>query len=122
MKFRTADPPWQFTNRTVGTEIGGCRYQTLFRTSRICLWPRSLDDPAHLYLWVPSACFQIAGHEAWGFEYKTNMSGKFFATTAGQGRKGFRNTTEIILFGVKGKNAGHYLLASAFNFISKPEA
>ena len=66
---------------------------------------------AHLYLWVPNALL-IDGIEvlhAWGFEYKSNLIWHKVRKDGGPDGRGvgfyFRNTTEMILFGVRGKNA-----------------
>lgn len=60
-KFRTvlADPPWQFINRTgkVAPEHRRLsRYGTM-TANDICALPvaRVVQEPAHLYLWVPNA-------------------------------------------------------------------
>jgi len=47
--------------------------------------------------------------KAWGFTYKTNLIWYKIRKDGGPDRRGvgfyFRNVTELILFGVKGKNA-----------------
>ena len=65
-------------------------------------------ENAHLYLWVPNALL-IEGLEvmkAWGFRYKTNLIWNKIRKDGGPDGRGvgfyFRNTTEMILFGVKG--------------------
>ena len=69
------------------------------------------QDTCHLYLWVPNALLKegLTVMEAWGFEYKTNLIWHKVRKDGGPDGRGvgfyFRNTTEIILFGVKGKNA-----------------
>lgn len=70
-----------------------------------------VKDTAHLYLWVPNALIQeslqVMSH--WGFAYKTNIIWHKVRKDGGPDRRGvgfyFRNVTEIILFGVRGKNA-----------------
>jgi len=68
-------------------------------------------EPAHLYLWVPNALLPdgLAVMRAWGFEYKTNLVWYKTRKDGGPDGRGvgfyFRNVTEIILFGVRGKNA-----------------
>jgi N6-adenosine-specific RNA methylase IME4 len=70
-----------------------------------------LDDTAHLYLWVPNALLPqgIATLEAWGFNYKSNIIWHKVRKDGGSDGRGvgfyFRNVTEMVLFGVKGKNA-----------------
>ena len=116
-KFGTilADPPWQFQNRTgkVAPEHKRlARYGTM-----------SLDDikelpvaevaadTSHLYLWVPNALLPegIAVMQAWGFRYKSNLVWHKIRKDGGSDGRGvgfyFRNVTELILFGVRGKNA-----------------
>lgn len=107
-----ADPPWRFTNRTgkVAPEHKRLnRYDTL-SLEEIKSIPVSLvtDNQCHLYLWVPNALL-IEGLEvlkAWGFEYKTNLIWHKVRKDGGPDGRGvgfyFRNTTEIILFGIKG--------------------
>jgi N6-adenosine-specific RNA methylase IME4 len=117
MKFRTilADPPWQFTNRTgkmAPEHRRLSRYQTLSLDDIKNLPVADItDNPAHLYLWVPNALLPegLQVMQAWGFDYKTNIIWHKIRKDGGPDGRGvgfyFRNTTEIILFGVKGKNA-----------------
>lgn len=68
----------------------------------------SLHDTAHLYLWVPNALLMegLQVMEAWGFQYKTNIVWHKIRKDGGPDGSGvgfyFRNTTEMILFGVHG--------------------
>jgi N6-adenosine-specific RNA methylase IME4 len=68
-------------------------------------------DPAHLYMWVPNALLPdgLRVMEAWGFTYKSNLIWHKVRKDGGSDGRGvgfyFRNVTEIILFGVRGKNA-----------------
>ena len=116
-KFTTAlaDPPWQFENRTgkVAPEHKRLsRYPTL-NVDQIKEIPvrAALNPTAHLYLWVPNALLAegLQVMEAWGFTYKTNLIWYKVRKDGGPDRRGvgfyFRNVTEIILFGVRGKNA-----------------
>jgi len=113
-KFTTvlADPPWRFINRTgkMAPEHRRLnRYQTL-TTREICEIPVSLacKEPAHLYLWVPNALLPdgLQVLQAWGFTYKTNIIWHKVRKDGGPDGRGvgfyFRNTTELILFGVRG--------------------
>lgn len=108
-----ADPPWQFNNRTgkVAPEHRRLnRYSTL-ALSEICEIPVHLaaNDPAHLYLWVPNALLPegLEVMKAWGFEYKANLVWHKVRKDGGPDGRGvgfyFRNTTELILFGTRGK-------------------
>ena len=116
-KFGTvvADPPWRFANRTgkVAPEHRRlARYSTL-SIDDICALPVSdhVEDIAHCYLWVPNALlpwgFRVL--EAWGFQYKTNLIWFKVRKDGGPDGRGvgfyFRNVTEVILFGVRGKHA-----------------
>ncbi len=115
-RFRTilADPPWRFINRTgkVAPEHRRLsRYETM-DTAAICDLPiKELAAPtAHLYLWVPNALLPegLAVLGAWGFEYKSNIVWHKIRKDGGSDGRGvgfyFRNVTELLLFGVKGKN------------------
>lgn len=107
-----ADPPWRFTNRTgkVAPEHKRLnRYDTLSldEIKEIPVQPIS-DNNSHLYLWVPNALL-LEGLEvmkAWGFTYKTNLIWHKVRKDGGPDGRGvgfyFRNTTEIILFGIRG--------------------
>jgi N6-adenosine-specific RNA methylase IME4 len=116
-RFRTvlADPPWRFTNRTgkVAPEHRRLsRYGTM-ATDEICSLPvvQIVDTPAHLYLWVPNALLPegLKVMEAWGFQYKSNIVWHKIRKDGGSDGRGvgfyFRNVTELLLFGVRGKNA-----------------
>jgi N6-adenosine-specific RNA methylase IME4 len=110
-----ADPPWQFQNRTgkVAPEHRRLsRYQTLTLDEIMALPVLSvLHEVAHLYLWVPNALLPdgIETLRAWGFHYKSNIVWHKVRKDGGPDGRGvgfyFRNTTELILFGVRGKNA-----------------
>jgi N6-adenosine-specific RNA methylase IME4 len=113
-KYQTilADPPWQFTNRTgkMAPEHKRLkRYDTL-SLKDICEIPVALatDIQAHLYLWVPNALLPegLEVMKAWGFQYKTNIIWHKVRKDGGPDGRGvgfyFRNTTEMILFGIRG--------------------
>lgn len=116
-KFSTvlADPPWQFQNRTgkmAPEHRRLSRYSTMTLQEIKNLPVQAvLNDTAHLYLWVPNALIpeglDVMRH--WGFTYKTNIIWYKVRKDGGPDRRGvgfyFRNVTEIILFGVRGKNA-----------------
>lgn len=116
-KFRTilADPPWQFQNRTgkIAPEHKRLnRYGTMGLSDILALPIQQVtDETAHLYLWVPNALLPegLKVLEAWGFQYKSNIVWHKVRKDGGPDGRGvgfyFRNTTELILFGVKGKNA-----------------
>ena len=116
-KFSTilADPPWQFTNRTgkVAPEHKRLnRYSTMsFKEIMDMPVPDITTETAHLYLWIPNALLKegLDVMAAWGFQYKTNIVWQKIRKDGEPDGRGvgfyFRNTTEILLFGVKGKNA-----------------
>ena len=109
------DPPWQFTNKTgkVAPEHKRlARYGTMTRDEIMALPVVQLAAPtAHLYLWCPNAMLPegLAVMKAWGFTYKSNIVWHKVRKDGGSDGRGvgfyFRNVTELILFGVRGKNA-----------------
>lgn len=110
-----ADPPWRFTNRTgkmAPEHHRLSRYGTM-SLEEIKALPVSqvADEPAHLYLWVPNALLTegLQVMEAWGFTYKTNLIWHKIRKDGGPDGRGvgfyFRNVTEVILFGIRGKGA-----------------
>jgi N6-adenosine-specific RNA methylase IME4 len=110
-----ADPPWQFQNKTgkVAPEHRRLsRYATLTFTEieRLPV-PQVAADVAHLYLWVPNALLPegLRVMAAWGFGYKSNLVWHKVRRDGGSDGRGvgfyFRNVTELILFGVRGRSA-----------------
>jgi N6-adenosine-specific RNA methylase IME4 len=110
-----ADPPWQFQNKTgkIAPEHRRLmRYPTM-RLDDIASLPVEdvMNETAHLYLWCPNALLPdgLAVMEAWGFSYKSNLVWHKIRKDGGSDGRGvgfyFRNVTELILFGVKGKRA-----------------
>jgi len=110
-----ADPPWRFLNSTgkVAPE-----HRRLSRYGTLAL-PEIRDLPvagvaaetAHLYLWIPNALLPdgLDVMKAWGFTYKSNIVWHKVRKDGGSDGRGvgfyFRNVTELLLFGVRGKNA-----------------
>jgi N6-adenosine-specific RNA methylase IME4 len=110
-----ADPPWQFVNRTgkVAPEHRRLsRYGTL-SLAQICALPvqAAAAPVCHLYLWIPNALLPegLQVLAAWGFAYKTNLVWHKVRRDGGSDGRGvgfyFRNVTELLLFGVRGRNA-----------------
>jgi N6-adenosine-specific RNA methylase IME4 len=110
-----ADAPWQFTNKTgkIAPEHRRLhRYRTM-TLDEICALPveRVAATMAHLYLWCPNALLPegLRVMAAWGFAYKSNLIWHKVRKDGGSDGRGvgfyFRNVTELILFGVRGKNA-----------------
>ena len=116
-KFATilADPPWRFSNKTgkVAPEHKRLsRYNTLSFAQIEALPIGQIAAPtAHLYLWCPNALLPegLSVMKAWGFTYKSNVVWHKIRKDGGSDGRGvgfyFRNVTELILFGVRGKNA-----------------
>ena len=110
-----ADPPWQFQNKTgkVAPEHRRLsRYATLTLDDiRQLPVAQVAADVAHLYLWVPNALLPegLAVMQAWGFRYKSNLVWHKVRKDGGSDGRGvgfyFRNVTELVLFGVRGRNA-----------------
>lgn len=110
-----ADPPWRFQNSTgkIAPEHRRLsRYGTLSLDEIEALPVGSVAAPTcHLYLWVPNALLGegLAVMDAWGFTYKSNIVWHKIRKDGGSDGRGvgfyFRNVTELVLFGVRGKNA-----------------
>lgn len=110
-----ADPPWQFINRTgkVAPEHRRLNRYGTMDLPAICRLPvaKVAAPVSHLYLWVPNALLPegLQVMKAWGFEYKSNIIWHKIRKDGGPDGRGvgfyFRNVTEIILFGTRGKNA-----------------
>jgi len=113
-KYKTilADPPWQFINRTgkIAPEHKRLnRYSTLSlqEISEIPVY-LAADTPSHLYLWVPNALLPegLEVMRAWGYLYKSHIIWHKVRKDGGPDGRGvgfyFRNTTEVLLFGVRG--------------------
>src|SRR5688572_33362647 len=116
-KFHTllADPPWRFINRTgkmAPEHRRLSRYETM-TTDDICALPVAdlMMEPTHLYLWVPNALLPegLRVMTAWGFDYKSNVVWHKIRKDGGSDGRGvgfyFRNVTELLLFGIRGRNA-----------------
>ncbi|MGH9170601.1 MAG: MT-A70 family methyltransferase [Acidimicrobiales bacterium] len=108
-----ADPPWRFLNRTgkIAPEHRRlARYDTM-TTAEIAGLPVSgvMAAKSHCYLWVPNALvgegLQVLG--AWGFTYKTMLVWHKVRKDGGSDGRGvgfyFRNVTEPVLVGTRGK-------------------
>lgn len=116
-KFATvlADPPWRFQNKTgkVAPEHKRlARYPTLTLAEIEDLPVEDVvEETAYLYLWVPNALLPegLQVMQSWGFRYKTNLIWYKVRQDGGPDRRGvgfyFRNVTEMLLFGVRGKHA-----------------
>ena len=108
-----ADPPWRFTNRTgkVAPEHRRLnRYDTM-EAQAIAALPVAelMADRSHCYLWVPNALLAegLIVLQDWGFTYKANLVWHKVRKDGGSDGRGvgfyFRNVTELVLFGVRGR-------------------
>ncbi|NJL50733.1 MAG: S-adenosylmethionine-binding protein [Blastochloris sp.] len=110
-----ADPPWKFRNSTgkVAPEHRRLsRYPTLSLTDIKTIPVTAAAEPCcHLYLWVPNALLAegLEVMTAWGFQYKANLVWHKTRKDGGSDGRGvgfyFRNVTELVLFGIRGKTA-----------------
>jgi len=108
-----ADPPWQFSNRTgkmAPEHQRLLRYPTMTLEDIMALPVQNVAAAqSHLYLWVPNALLaeglEVMKH--WGFTYKSNLVWYKTRKDGGPDGRGvgfyFRNVTELILFGIRGK-------------------
>jgi N6-adenosine-specific RNA methylase IME4 len=107
------DPPWRFQNRTgkVAPEHKRLhRYETM-SFEEIAALPVAAHaaERSHLYMWCPNALLSEALQimKAWGFTYKTNIVWYKIRKDGGPDGRGvgfyFRNVTELILFGTRGR-------------------
>src|ERR1700738_2290223 len=109
-----ADPPWRFQNRTgkMAPEHKRLRRYTTMSIEEICSMPvpQHAAEKSHLYLWVPNALLPwgLEVMEAWGFKYKSNVVWYKVRKDGGPDGRGvgfyFRNVTELVLFGIRGKD------------------
>lgn len=107
------DPPWRFLNRTgkMAPEHKRLhRYPTMSFEEITDLPVGNLAAPqSHLYLWTPNALLPeaLSIMKAWGFHYKTNIVWYKTRKDGGPDGRGvgfyFRNVTELVLFGIKGR-------------------
>lgn len=108
-----ADPPWRFKNKTgkVAPEHKRLRRYPTLSLDEIKGIPvgGAAASQSHLYLWVPNALIAegLETMAAWGFTYKANLIWYKIRKDGGPDGRGvgfyFRNVTEMVLFGVKGK-------------------
>ncbi|HEV8002074.1 MAG TPA: MT-A70 family methyltransferase [Planctomycetaceae bacterium] len=107
------DPPWRFQNRTgkMAPEHRRLRRYRTMTVEEIGALPvaQHARDKSHLYLWCPNALLEdgLSILKAWGFTYKTNLVWLKIRKDGGPDGRGvgfyFRNVTELLLFGVRGK-------------------
>lgn len=108
-----ADPPWRFLNRTgkIAPEYRQLsRYDTMDTGEIMAMDVARIMAPrSHCYLWVPNALMGdgLRVMEEWGFTYKSVLVWHKVRKDGGSDGRGvgfyFRNVTEMVLFGVRGK-------------------
>ena len=108
-----ADPPWRFNNRTgkgapEHKRLGRYATMTMVEIAGVPVEQAAAPN-AHLYLWVPNALIADGLHamRQWGFTYKTMLIWEKVRKDGQPDGRGmgfyFRNVTEVLLFGVRGK-------------------
>lgn len=107
------DPPWRFVNRTgkVAPEHRRLARYTTMTAKEIAALPVGdlMAERSHCYLWVPNALLAdgLMVLENWGFTYKANLVWHKVRRDGGSDGRGvgfyFRNVTELILFGTRGR-------------------
>jgi N6-adenosine-specific RNA methylase IME4 len=107
------DPPWRFANRTgkMAPEHKRLHRYPTMSFEEIAGLPvgEIAASQSHLYLWSPNALLAEAFGimKAWGFTYKTNLVWYKVRKDGGPDGRGvgfyFRNVTELLLFGIKGR-------------------
>lgn len=107
------DPPWRFANRTgkMAPEHKRLHRYPTMSFEEIAALPvgEIAAEKSHLYLWCPNALLAeaLGIMKAWGFTYKTNIVWYKVRKDGGPDGRGvgfyFRNVTELVLFGIKGK-------------------
>jgi N6-adenosine-specific RNA methylase IME4 len=107
------DPPWRFANRTgkMAPEHKRLHRYPTMSFEEIAALPvgEIAAEKSHLYLWCPNALLAeaLGIMKAWGFTYKTNIVWYKVRKDGGPDGRGvgfyFRNVTELILFGIKGR-------------------
>ena len=119
IRFRSivVDPPWQFDHRRgkVSPEHKRlAKYETMTLDEIMLLpideiVPEDDEESSHLYLWCPNAfvpqALEVMAY--WGFTYKSNLIWHKIRKDGGSDGRCmgfyFRNVTEMVLFGVRGK-------------------
>lgn len=115
-RYRTiyADPPWRFNNRTgkmAPEHKRLARYSTMTLEEIMELPVATIAaERSHLYLWCPNTLLAegLETMRRWGFTYKSNIVWYKIRKDGGPDGRGvgfyFRNVTELVLFGIRGKN------------------
>ena len=109
-----ADPPWRFQNRTgkmAPEHKRLSRYSTMTLEEIFELPVATIAaEKSRFYLWCPNALIAegLETMRRWGFAYKSNLVWYKIRNEGGPDGRGvgfyFRNVTELVLFGVRGKD------------------
>jgi N6-adenosine-specific RNA methylase IME4 len=109
-----ADPPWVFTNSTgkIAPQHKRLWRYSVMSMADIQALPvgEIAEERSHLYLWVPNAILPegLETMRQWGYTYKGNIVWHKVRKDGGSDGRGvgfyYRNVTELVLFGVRGKD------------------
>lgn len=119
------DPPWRYDN--VATRGAAEDHYPTMSLDELAALELPAAEDAHLYLWTTNGFLREAFGlmDAWGFTYKTCLT--WCKPQIGMGNW-FRNTTEHVLFGVRGKLATQrndvptHFVADRTRHSAKPES
>ena len=129
-----ADCPWSFGDNLPGKGRGAQKHYDVMTNQDIINMPvkEITAEQCHLYLWTTNTHLDVAFDvmKEWGFDYKTMITwvkvSKAGKIRIGMGRY-YRNCTEHVLFGVKGKmftqntNLPNVFMAERTLHSAKPE-
>ncbi len=114
-----ADPPWM-TNQ-VG-KYGACQHYHLMKLEDIKAMPVAdlCKENAACFLWVPNSILQegLDVLKAWGFSYRSLFN--WVKAQMGLGQY-FRNASESLLFGIKGKMPVDFKAQPNWEFLPRQE-
>lgn len=109
-----ADPPWPFANSTgkIAPQHKRLWRYAIMSMEDIQALPvaQVAQERSHLYLWCPNAILPegLETLRRWGYTYKGNLVWHKVRKDGQSDGRGvgfyFRNVTEIVLFGIKGKD------------------
>lgn len=119
------DPPWRYDN--VATRGAAEDHYPTMGLDELAALDLPAADDAHIYLWVTNGFIREGFDllDAWDFRYKTTLT--WCKPQIGMGNW-FRNSTEHVLFGVRGKlptqrnDVPTWFLANRTKHSAKPES
>lgn len=120
VKFSTivADPPWDYLGKG-STMAPDYNTESLQNIKALPVKDKAADN-CHLYLWVPNALLMSMPEllKAWDFEYVSILT--WHKKGRGLGRTYFRNTTEQVIFAVRGSQPTKtHAIETFFEFTSE---